>query len=216
MKNKLILSALLLCVFSCNLNFKKNSNQSGFLLFIPDTTNNWRANDELLYMNNYRKIESQMGLKDLMIGAENLEIRLWYSGSFSPSEELYVLKFQDSFCFFTQNKVFYTYDDYYANPILDSFTSKSVRLKSNIFNDSLIDSIWRLKSQSVLLSSFKGGFTDCDNYTIEIADKKRFKFIHHHCPMGYYKKLKLPDIQKFMDIFYCLTYYARKYELVDK
>lgn len=181
-----------------------------FQLFIPDTTNNSRAYWDLDDINYRSKLENQIGLSDLKKGADSLEIRLWYDFSFSNSQELYILKFQDANCRLSYYRVYprqTNYDDEnrnrewnpYIDPIIDSSVSKSVLLAKDNYKNLHIDSIWFLKSQSELEIPESIGFTDCDSYILEIADKKRFKYLRHHCARAYYEKTKLTEILTYMD-----------------
>ena len=223
MRQLLILTILTSIFQSCRTKTETIASTSGFQLLIPDTTNNRRAHWDFDDINYRTKLENQIGLSDLKKGADSLEIRLWYDFSFSNSQELYVLKFKDTSCFLLYYRVYprtINYDDEnrnrqwnpYADPIVDSSVSKSVLLPKDILNNLHIDSIWLLKSQSELKISDSVGFTDCDSYILEIADKKRFKYLRHHCAMGYYEKTKLTEILTYSDFCGRITSLARKYD----
>ena len=99
----------------------------------------------------------------------------------------------------------------YIEPIIDSSVSKSVLLSKEKYKHLHIDSIWFLKSQSEVKIPDSVGFTDCDSYTLEIADKKRFKYLRHDCAPGYYEKTKLTEIQTFIDFCGRITNLADKF-----
>ena len=205
MKQIILLTILISSISSCESKSEKAAFKNSIQLFIPDTTNNWRGHWDLDDINYRSKLESQIGLSDLKEGADSLEIRLWYDFSLSNSQELYILKFQDTICLLSYYRVYprqINYDDQnrdrnwnpFTDPIIDSSVSKSVLLNENQYKDIHIDSIWFLKSQSELKISDSIGFNDCDSYVMEIADKKRFKYLRHHCAMGYYEKTQLKEI----------------------
>ena len=102
----------------------------------------------------------------------------------------------------------------YTDPIIDSSVSKRAMLRKDNYKNLHCDSIWFLKSQSELKISDSIGFNDCDSYIIEIADKKRFKYLRHHCAIGYYEKTKLIEILTYLDFCVRITALARKHNLV--
>lgn len=225
MRQLLILTILISSFLSCTTKTETTASSSGFQLHIPDTANNRRAHWDLDDINYRSKLENQIGLSNLKKGADSLEIRLWYDFSFSNSQELYILKFQGTSCLLSYYRVYprrINYDDEnrnrkwdpYADPIIDSSVSKSVLLTKDNYKNLHIDSIWFLKSQSELKISDRVGFTDCDSYIIEIADRKRFKYLRHHCAMGYYEKTKLTEILRYMDFCGRITALARKHNSI--
>ena len=221
MRQLLTLTILIFSFLSCRTKTETTTASSGFQLLIPDTTNNRRAHWDFDDINYRSKIESKIGLSDLKKGADSLEIRLWYDFSFSNSNELYILKFQDTTCLLSYYRVYLrgiNYDDEnrnrdwnpYTDPIIDSSVSKCVLLSKEKYENLHSDSIWFLKSQSELKISDSIGFTDCDSYILEIADKKRFKYLRHHCAMGYFNKTKLTEILNYLDFCGRITSLARK------
>jgi len=212
MRQLLLLMILSSSFFSCLTKTEAKSGISNVQLLIPDSTSNGRAYLDLEDVHYRFKLENKIGLSDLKKGADSVEVRLWYVFSFSISQQLYILKFQDTSCLLSYYRVYprrINYDDEnrnrewdpYADPIIDSCVSKSVLIGKDDYKDLHIDSIWFLKSQSELKISDSIGFTDCDSYIIEIADKKRFKYLRHHCAMGYYNKTKLPEILSYL--YFC-------------
>ena len=225
MRSLLIITIVAISIFSCDNKTEKAATSNSFQLIIQDTTNNRRARWDLDDINYRSKLGNQIGLSDLKKGSDSLEIRLWYDFSFSNSQELYTLKFKDTSCFLTYHRIYprdINYDDEnrnrqwnpYADPLVDSSVSKSVLLSKEDLNNMHIDSIWLLKSQSELEISDSVGFTDCDSYIIEIADKKQFKYLRHHCAMGYYNKTKFTEILTFLDFCERITMVARKHNVV--
>ena len=225
MKQIVILILLCTSFLSCKPKSEPTNTLSGFQLLIPDTTNNSRAHWDLDDINYRSKIEDQIGLMDLKKGADSLEVRLWYDFSFSNSQELYVLKFQDTSCLLSYYRVYprrINYDDEnrsrvwdpYTDPIIDSSVSKSVLMTKDNYKMLQIDDVWFLKSQSELKIPDSVGFTDCDSYIIEVADRKRFRYLRHHCAMAYYNRTKLTEILTYIDFCGRITSLARKHNSV--
>jgi len=224
MKNPLAY-IVLLTIFSCRTR-TTNDHANNIQLIIPDTTNNKRAQWDLEKIGYYSKIAYQLGLNDLKRGVDSFEIRAWYNFSFSNSKELYTIKLHDSTCSITYYRYYLKRFDLghekqnrnwnpITQPIIDSNVSKSVLIKNvDLKKGDLkkfdLAAIWDLHSQSELKISDHIGFTDCDTYTIEVADKKRYKFLAHHCPRGYFEQLKLHDITNFIDYFDAIKIIANK------
>jgi hypothetical protein len=222
MRQLLILTILTINFLSCRSKNETSIATSSFQLLIPDTTNNKFAQWDYRDIKYRSKLENQLGLRDIKRGVDSLEVRLWYSFSFTDILELYVLRFQDTSCLVSYFRVYarqFKYDEEgsdrnwnpYIEPIIDSSVSKSVLLSKEKYKNLHIDSIWFLKSQSEVKIPDSVGFTDGDSYTLEIADKKRFKYLRHHCAMSYYEKTKLPEIQTFIDFCGRITNLADKF-----
>ena len=206
---------------SCKTSSDKVISEKVFQIILTDTTNNHRAKWDLDDFNSRTKLENQLGLSNLENGADSLEIRLWYDFSFSNTQDLYTLKFIDTNCIISYFRVYlrqYNYDDQnrnrnwnpYKDPIIDSSFSKTISVSKSKFQNLNLDSVWLLKSQSDLKISDSIGFTDCSSYIIEIADKKRLKYLRHHCSMAYYEKTKLKEILSFDDFCGRITSIARE------
>ncbi len=208
MKQLLHLMILILVLSSCSTSSSKTADDKAFQIILTDTTKNHRAKWDLDDFNYRSKLETQLGLSNLKNGADSLEIRLWYDFSFSNSQDLYTLKFVDTNCIVSYFRVYrrnINYDDEnrdrswnpYKDPIIDSSFSKTVSVSKSKFQHFNLDSVWLLKSQSNLNIAESIGFTDCSSYIMEIADKKRLKYLRHHCSMAYYEKTKLNEILMF-------------------
>jgi hypothetical protein len=222
MRQLLILTILTSSLLSCNTKTETTTGSGGIQLLIPDTSNNSRARVDLDDIKYRSKLENQIGLNDLQKGADSLEIRLWYNASFSNSIELYILNLRDTNCLISYYRVYprqINFDDEkrnrkwdpYSDPIIDSSVSKSVLLTKDNYKNLHFDSIWLLKSQSELKIPDSVGSTDCNGYVLEIADRKRFKYMRHHCPMGYYEDTKLAEILTYMDFCSRIMYLAREH-----
>jgi hypothetical protein len=220
MRQLLTLTILIFALASCKTNSEKVVSENVFQVILTDTTNNHRAKWDLDDFNYRTKLENQLGLSSLKNGADSFEIRLWYDFSFSNSQDLYMLKFIDSNCVVSYFRVYpraINYDDEsrdrrwnpYKDPIIDSSFSKSITLSKNKFQNLNLDSVWILKSQSDLRISNSIGFTDCSSFIMEIADKKHFKYLRHHCSMAYYEKTKLNEILMFEGFCGRITSLAR-------
>jgi len=88
MKQLLSLIILISCL-SCKTKTEKVVStpvKDRLLSFVPDTSNNYRAQWDLSGLKYHLKIEQQIGLKDLTQGTDSLEIRFWYVFSFSDVE----------------------------------------------------------------------------------------------------------------------------------
>jgi hypothetical protein len=225
MRQLLALLAIFLCSLSCKTQTEKlvvKNISDPFLSFLPDTSNNFRAQWDLDDLKYRLKLERQVGLSNLTQGSDSFEVRLWYDFSMGIAQELYILRFQDTICNLSYHRIYPKHINFedenrnrewdpYKNPIVDSSVSRSVFLSTKDFKGLHIDSVWSLKSQSELKISDKIGFTDCDSYIFEIADKKRFKYLRHHCAMGYYEKTKLAEISNYIDFCRRITALATKY-----
>lgn len=213
MKLILTLTILFFCCLSCKTKYEKpesNTIKDPYLSFITDTTNNRRAKWDLLDLKYRVNLAQQIGLKDLTLGADSLEIRLWNDVSEGGSQALYTLRFQDTICYLSYYRIFPAPNKFdnskrsrdwglYVDTIVDSSFSRSKLLNSKDYQNLHLDSIWLLKTQSALNISDSFHCTDCDSYIIEIADKNRYKYYRHHCAMAYFEKTQLPDILTYMD-----------------
>lgn len=212
MRQFLSLMILLSCLLSCKTKTENVVATKSFQLLIPDTTNNRRAQVDLRIIQHCSQIAKQLGFKDLQKGVDSFEVRAWYDFSFSNYEELYILKLLDTsysvsyFRFYCRS---YDYDNEnrnrqwnaYTQPIIDSCISKTVLLQKDDLKDFSFQEVWNLHSQSELKIPDSIGFTDCYTHTIEVADKRRYKFMSHHCSEPYFDKLKIKDINNFIEYF---------------
>jgi hypothetical protein len=220
MRQLLHLTILMLSLSSCKTSSKKAIGDKNFRVIITDSTKNHRAKWDLDDFNYRSKLEFQLGLSNLKNGADSLEIRLWHDISLNNSQDLYILRFIDTNCIVSYFRVYpknINFDDEnrdkswnpYKDPIIDSSFSKTISLSINRFQKLNLDSLWLLKSQSDLNISDNIAFGDCDSYIIEIADKKRLKYLRYHCSMRYYEKIKLSEILIFVDFCERISSFAR-------
>jgi len=197
------------------------NNTAGVQFLVADTTNNAGAKRDRESIKHFSTLARQINLDDITKGAGDLEIRAWYSFAFSNEEELYSIKFIDSVCTLSYHRLYmhsYDFDDSahkkwnpITAPVPDSFISKTVLLEKPGLSELHTGSIWNLKSQSELNIPDSIGFTDCDSYSIEIADKTRYKFMRYHCPDGYYNKTGRKEIKDFLHVFNYVRLLAEKY-----
>jgi len=208
---------VLFTLLSCGTKSKRQNDVAKIQLIIPDTTSNKRAQWDLGKIEYYSQLAKQLGLSDLKNGADSFEIRAWYSFSFSNAKELYIIKLLDSTCRITYSRYYLKQFelgnakrnnnwDPIKHPIIDSNVSKSVLIRNEALTKGSLktfklSAIWNLYSQSELKISDKLDFFDCDTYTIEVADRRRYKFLAHHCPQGFFQELKLQQITNFIDYF---------------
>lgn len=207
---RLLPAILFISFLSC----QTKNEPGGMQLLIPDSANNMRGKWDWNDMEYRSKLASQIGLSDLKKGADSLEIRLWYDFSLGNSQDLYVLKFVDTSCLLSYYQVYPRPMHSFANPIVDSVVSKTVLLTNNQYKELPVDSVWLLKSQSELNIPNSIGFTDCYSYILEVADRKRFKYMRHHCSMSYYEQIKLPQILSYINFCYAITALAHKYHVI--
>lgn len=208
MKQLFLLTTLILVFISCRTRTEPAS-ANNIQLILPDTANNGRAKDDLSNLEYRSKLEWQMGFRDLRKGADSLEIRLWYSFSFSDFRELYTIRLCDSTCYLTYSKVYLRRIHYsviannpdwgsYNDPMVDSISSKTVLLGKADYEKVHLDSVWLLKAESELRLPDTLSFSDCDSYALGVADKRRFKYIRYHCPGGIYMKTHMKEVAAFM------------------
>ncbi len=221
MRYLLQLTILIVSLLSCKPNTERIVAENSIQLLIPDTTKNTRAQLDLDYIEHYTQIAKQLGLGDLKKGVDSFEIRLWNDFSFVSINELLILKQIDSTYRMTYCRLYFRRYDYenenrnrewnpFKQPIVDSCFSKTVLLKKGDLKSFNLQEIWSLHSQSELKISDSVSFSDCYTNTIEVADSKRYKFMRHHCPSGYFEKFKLKDINKFTDYFQKIRILANK------
>lgn len=205
MKQSLLFIALFVVFLSCQ---TKDGNEvaNKVQLLMADTTNNNRAKWDMEKMGYYSKLEKQLGLSDLKQGADSIEIRVWECFAFSGFQELYRVNLQDTNCIVSYYRVYLrpvSFDDQhrkwnpFTHPIIDSAFSKATLINNAQYQTIHCDSIWLLKSQSELNIPDSIGFTDCSGEVIEMADKRRFKFILQDCPTAYYEITKLQALLDF-------------------
>jgi len=203
---------VLLALISCRTKTNAKDSTNNIQLLIPETTGNKRAKWDLDTIEYYSKITKQLGLSDLKKGVDSFEIRAWYNFSFSNSKDLYIIKFIDSTFYISYYRYYLKEFDLKnekrdrnwnptTQPVVDSSVSRSALGKTSDLKKFALGNIWNLRSQSELQIPDSVGFNDCDTYTIEVADKKRYNFSTYHCPRGYYDKIKLKDINNFISYF---------------
>ncbi len=221
MRQFLPLTIFIFSFLSCKTKTESVVAENSIQLLIPDTTKNIRAQSDLDYIEHCSEIAKQLGLGDLKKGVDSFEIRLWNDFSFVSTNELFILKLLDTTYSMTYYRLYYRSYDYdnenrnrqwnpFKQPIVDSCFSKTVLLKKDDLKSLNLQEIWSLYSQSELKIPDSVGFSDCYTNTIEVADKKRYKFMSHHCPNGYFEKLKLKDITNFTDYFQKIRILANK------
>ena len=76
-----------------------------------------------------------------------------------------------------------------------------------------IDSIWSLPSQCQINIPKELGWTDGTIYCLEIADRKRFKFITYTNPTQYYVHLRDKNHLAFLNFITFLQRPIEKYQM---
>ncbi|BAV06145.1 hypothetical protein SAMN05421788_106205 [Filimonas lacunae] len=204
----LIITTLAIALLSCQQKKEKATAVNAIQILLPDTNQYRNAQWDWKDRQYRAKLEKQLGLTDLLQGVDTLEVRLWYRSSFNSTEDLFTIKVYDTSYFLSYYKVYprpYNFDnnsqdnrwDPMKDPKVDSVFSVTMQLNKKAFTQLHCDSLWLLKSQSELPIADSIGFTDCDSYTLEIADAKRFKYLQHHCTLEYYKRTGLKEIMDF-------------------
>jgi hypothetical protein len=184
------------------------------IIILPDTLKHreaWIEHDTYLLK---KKLCQRLSLYDLESSTDSVEIRFWTEPAlFSPSQ-LYILKgFNSDWTIFhytlyerhfNPDKDDYKTWDGYKNPKFDSIIVESLRPLKMTWTKYIaqlnIDSLWTFPSQSELAGSF--GANDGVSYTLELADKTRYRLIHYSNPNFHVDK----DInfKKFIDFQYNL------------
>ena len=222
MKNLIFYLAFFLCACKTKIDQPQSSGQT-FHILIADTNGNIRAYRDRENFSHCSEIAKQLNLQDITKGTDSIEIRAWYSFSFSNSENLYILKGIDTAWTISYYRIHLRQYDYdkslnwnpFTNPIVDSSFSKSITISSGNWKDSLqklnIDTIWKLPSQCEIKMPSNLGFTDCSSHRMEIADRNQYKFVYYHCPMAYERKLKDHSHLTFLTYFDKITSLAHQY-----
>jgi hypothetical protein len=200
MKHLIVISVLFVLVLlnSCanQDHNKENSTKSADSLvhMKPDWDARWNAY--------YNSIEDQISLAELEKGTDSIEFRLWIEGAFSSMASLYLLKLQDTLAILTYSEIYlrrFDWDkddphnwDPMITPIVDSVKSASILLTSGADKRALseinIDSMLLLLSQRDVAGSF--GALDGESVAVEIANRKRYKFLYYNNPRSSYEHTK--------------------------
>lgn len=166
-------------------------------IIIPDTALTHKPNHWYLGVRNLRR---ELNLKNLELGADSVEIRIYEDGALWQPDRLIVIKNESG----VWNSTLITYwtrtasqterqfdstvfwNQYY-NEIVDSSETKN--LNPDCSWNNLIDSlklykIFNLSSQEEI-KGFKDNVNDGISYHFEIATKNQYKFYTYHCPDVY-------------------------------
>lgn len=216
----LYVGVFVLVLYSCMTNGNATGNENTLLVIIADTMGNVAAKLDWEDFNRRSKVENQLELSNLRYGADSLEIRIWCDFSFGNSQELYTLKLFDTNCMITFFRVYLrpiNYDNRCwdrewnpdHDPIVDSAFSRTITISKSKVHYLNLDSVWLLKSQSELDISDSIGFTDCNTYILEIADRRRLRYLRYSCPVLYFQKTKVNEFLKYEDLFQRITLFAK-------
>jgi hypothetical protein len=143
---------------------------------IPDTTKTWAGQMTKKSYDKAKGLEGKFGLKTLLDGTKNTELRVWnFSGYYDP-QVVFILKndtvngWQLRTVSFYQTKGDSIYADY-----------------TRLIRDSAVDSLgfdryWVLVSQSDLKAPDSYGCSDGGDVFVELANSSRYRFMWYRCP----------------------------------
>lgn len=179
-----------LFLFGCGKN--KPTKNSGVEIILPDTTITHKPNHDYFIVRNLR---SELNLKNLELGADSIEIRIYEDGALWSPDRLVIIKNENRIwssslvTYWTHlpthaERQFNSWRSQYNNMIVDS--SKTINLTPECSWNNLIDSlqlykIFTLPPQEEI-KRFEDSVTDGVSYNFEIATKKKYKFYAYHCP----------------------------------
>lgn len=208
----------LFCLIGCNTSSTKEGSKQVIQLLIADTTGNRKAQWDHGTITHCSEIARQIGLGDLRLGADSFEIRSWYDFSMDDGEDLTVIKWKDTAVTILFYRIYtkpYDYSnrikwDPHTQPIIDSATSRMIRISKAELAGLQFDSLWTISSESEIEALKNVGYADGSTEIIEIADKNRYKFLRYHCANSIIEKRKVPDIFEF------LKYISIIHSIMDK
>jgi hypothetical protein len=163
-----------------------SESKDSFQKDIPDTANNARAKRDFTYYVYKNRLTERLSLKNIENGSDSFELRFWSIGSNFDPVILYVLKEYNS------NWTSFHYQVYRGDswnsltePKVDSLIVNFVKPRNDAWQAYIqslaIDSLWKTPSQwQVVGPDF--GAVDGYTYIIELADSRRYKYIHYYVP----------------------------------
>lgn len=170
------------------------------LLMLPDTSLTHRDVD-MGYLK-AQQIRRHLNLKDLRLGVDSFELRIYESGMWTP-EKLYIVKKEDStwtcsiYYYWARCTLFdgnekypMSYIDMISHTVIDSCEFKNVIPKYgwNNFADSLNSfSPFSFISQREI-PKFNDRVNDGTSFSFEIATHNKYKYFSYHCPDAYIDK----------------------------
>jgi len=171
----------------------KISGPDTLMRLMADTSNNAAKIEYEIYKSK-KEMCKRLCIYDLESGTDSFELRLWQEPSMWEPHELFILKGIDTswlmyhYVYYQRHNNYETNADKawdaFHNPRIDSVSVKTLRPQkmswTNYLNNLQIDSIWNYISQSEV-KKYRGG-VDGQSYSLEIADKSRYKFIHYNNP----------------------------------
>jgi len=189
-------SLIILLTFPCceSKQEAKLQNKETVRRILADTTNNVGAQVEYEIYKAKKELCKKLCLYDLEAGTDSFELRLWIEPSMWEPHSLYILKGIDTSWLVYFYQYYQRHDSYetdadkawdsFRNPRIESMIVKTLKPKKiswKAYLDILkLDSIWAYISQSEV-KKYRGA-VDGQSYSLEIADKHRYKFIHYNNP----------------------------------
>ncbi|MEO8146236.1 MAG: hypothetical protein ABI723_01300 [Bacteroidia bacterium] len=188
------LITILIFLLSCKQTKPQNENDVEIVL--PDTSVNHRPNTWYLGAKNIRR---QLNLKNLELGVDSIEIRIYQQGGWNPNHVI-IIKNENKIWsasvisyhthLLSENEIqFDTTSDtnQFFHLVVDSAEFENLIVKSSWNN--LLDSLQffginTLPSQQDI-KGFEDRSDDGIEYHFEIATKHRYKFYTYHCPAMY-------------------------------
>lgn len=188
----LTLISLLTAFAGCLL--KEAPNKDNVEIIIPDTSVTHKPNHWYLRVRNLRR---ELNLKNLELGADSIEIRIYEDGALWQPDRMIVIKNESGIW----NSTLITYwtrtasqaerqfdsTDFwnqYYNEIVDSSETKNLKPDcswNNLMDSLLVYKIFTLPQQEEI-KGFKNNVNDGISYYFEIATKSKYKFYTYHYP----------------------------------
>jgi hypothetical protein len=171
---KLLFAIILIFFASCS-----DQNETANMQFsrsIPDTSKTWAGRMTRDAYNETRSFQKTLKLTKLIDGTERDEIRVWYlSGSYDP--QVLLIAKADSLNRWTLRTISF----YRAKS--DSIYADYSRVLRQSSVDSLhLNKYWQLTSQSDLPQGDTYGCVDGEDLFIEMANRKKYRFMWYRCP----------------------------------
>ena len=180
---------ILIVSLGCNQDNKKKPMQ----ITLPDTALTNRIDHGYVYSNQLRR---ELNLKDLRIGVDSFEFRIYEEFSLGTPDRLFIIKNEN----YKWKCSLYHYwtirlekespmriEEMISNTFVDSCSFKNIipLCGWNKFIDTLNHlNLFSLPSQSEI-NGFSDGVEDGIDFRFEVATKERYKYYSYHCPEIY-------------------------------
>lgn len=177
-------------------------------IILPDTT---ITHYEDLGFERINQLRRELNLKDLSLGVDSFELRIYQEFTLGSPDKLYIIKNENHiwkcsvYEFWTGSTVEETtpmsYRDMISHTIIDSceFINVIPKCGWDKFIDSLnLFSTFSIPSQTEI-PSFKDVVSDGIDFKFEIATSEKYKYFSYHCP-DYYKDKNNKMATEFLEL----------------